>query len=190
MNVTLKPAKSLMDWCKVLILYRQAFPPSERKPFRVIYQMARENKVDVWMVLQCSHFCGFATTINSPELVLLDYLAMKKLTRGQGLGTAALKQLMDRYKDRGFFVEIEDPFDPVPDLRDRQRRRAFYRACGLEPLRVMALVFGVKMELLGKNCSLDFAGYRDFYVQHYSPRAADNLIQVPHPESYEKLLSR
>ncbi len=182
MDITLKRPKSPADWCKVYCLYRQAFPPSERKPFRTILRMEREARADVWMILRAGVFAGFATTINSPELVLLDYLAMKKTARGQGTGTAALRLLLERYAGRGFFVEIEDAFDPGPDLTDRQRRRAFYRACGLEPLGVMAMVFGVKMELLGRDCALDFAAYRDFYISRYSPYAASNLTEVAHPE--------
>ena len=32
-------------------------------------------------------------------------------------------------------------------------------------------LFGIRMELLGCRCELDFAGYKDFYVRYYTPRA-------------------
>jgi hypothetical protein len=91
--------------------------------------------------------------------------------------------LQDIYAGQGFFVEIESPFEDVPDKQDRLRRRAFYRRCGLEPLAVMAVVFGVKMELLGRDCALDFDGYQTFYRENYSDYAAQHLEKAHHPES-------
>ncbi len=183
MDVQLKRAKSPLDRWQVYKLYRQAFPASERKPFSIIVKMSRDGRTDVWRILRQGRFCGFATTINSERLVMLDYLAIKKAARGGGAGTAALKLLLEQYAGRGFFVEIEEPFSPGADLETRQRRRAFYRACGLEPLRVMARVFGVPMELLGRNCNLDFAGYQAFYGDRYSPFAAGHLEEMEHPEA-------
>ncbi len=183
MKTALKRPKTCLDWWKVYQLYKQAFPASERKPFSIILRMTRQKRTDTWMVLREGRFSGFATTINSDKLVMLDYLAMDKQVRGQGIGTDALKLLLDTYAGRGFFVEIEDPFAPGDDLHDRQRRRQFYRNCGLTPLWVMARVFGVDMELLGRDCRLDFAGYQAFYADRYSAFAAGNLHELPHPES-------
>ncbi len=182
MNIQLKRPKTPLDWWQAYQLYNKAFPASERKPFSIILRMTRDGRSDTWRILREGKFCGFATTINSDELVMLDYLAIQKDRRGTGVGTAALKLLLEQYAGRGFFVEIEEPFSPGDDLRDRQRRRAFYRACGLEPLGVMARVFGVPMELLGRDCRLDFAGYQAFYARQYSSFAAGNLSELAHPE--------
>jgi hypothetical protein len=47
----------------------------------------------------------------------------------------------------------------------------------------MAVVFGVKMELLGRDCALDFDGYQAFYRENYSDYAAQHLEKAYHPES-------
>ena len=114
---------------------------------------------------------------------MLDYLAVDPRARSSGIGTEALKLLQATYADRGFFVEIESPFEEVSDKQDRIRRRAFYRRCGLEPLGVMAVVFGVKMELLGRGCQLDFDSYQAFYRENYSDYAAQHLEKASHPEN-------
>lgn len=183
MNVTLKRPRNPFRWLQVYRLYRQAFPSSERKPFWLILRMTKKKKTDTWCILSGRRFTGFATTINGDGLVMLDYLAIDQNARNGGIGTQTLRLLQDIYAGQGFFVEIESPFEDVPDKQDRLRRRAFYRRCGLEPLAVMAVVFGVKMELLGRDCALDFDGYQAFYRENYSDYAAQHLEKAHHPES-------
>ena len=183
MKIYLKRAKNLLDWSKVYQLYSDAFPSSERKPFSVIYKMERNGKTDVWCVMEGTAFKGFATTINSRDAVLLDYLAVLKGVRGQGVGRETLAALMEEYSGKGLFVEIESAFEPGEDQLLRQRRRQFYMTAGMEPFGVMANVFGVKMELLGKDCHFTFEEYQQFYRTHYSPWAAEHLSEEIHPEN-------
>ena len=177
-QVTLSPPRSLTDWIRVRMLYFKAFPPSERKPFSIIRSMYRQKKTDLWCILQCGRFVGFASTINSENLILLDYLATLPQCRGQGIGSACLLQLKEHYRGRGLFVEIEDTQDPGTDQALRLRRKHFYISAGMEPLGVTAMVFGVRMELLGWNCRMDFPGYKAFYREHYNPWAAEHIQPV------------
>jgi len=39
------------------------------------------------------------------------------------------------------------------------------------------------MELLGKDCMLDYAAYHAFYRDNYSPWAAEHLAPLPYPEA-------
>ena len=113
---------------------------------------------------------------------MLDYLAVKPAFRGQGVGRAALGLMGEQYYEKGLFVEIESPFEPGSDQPMRQRRKQFYRSCGMEPFGVMANVFGVKMELLGCGCKLNFEEYHAFYRDNYSQWAADHLSEERYPE--------
>jgi len=176
-KTTLTKARGI-SWLQILRLYYEAFPREERKPFSIIYRMARQEKSDVWCVCSDGRFAGFAATINGPELVLLDYFAVDPRLRGMGIGTESLKQLMTRYRDRGIFVEIEGTWEDGPDKEAREKRKRFYVNCGLEPIPVRAEVFGVNMELLGCRCSLDFDGYRAFYRERYNPWAAEHILPV------------
>lgn len=171
-RIELKRPAGPVRWLRILGLYRRAFPPAERKPFGRIVDMYRRGKADVWCVEWQGRFAGFATTVNGGELVLLDYFAMEPGLRGRGIGSAAMAAMQRLYADRGFFAEIESTLEPDPA---REKRKRFYLAAGMEPLGVYARIFGVRMELLGSRCALDFAGYRAFYRDHYSPRAAEHL---------------
>ena len=159
-------------------LYRTAFPREERKPFSRILKTARAGKADLWTIRTGGRFAGFAATVNGKELILLDYFAVKASLRGRGVGREALKALMEVYRDRGFFVEIESTFEDAPNAKERKRRKKFYVNCGMEPMGTEADVFGVRMELLGVRCFLDFEGYRSFYRDNYSPWVADHIREV------------
>ena len=159
-------------------LYRAAFPRSERKPFGRITSMVKEGRADLWTIRVGGRFAGFAATVNSPQIVLLDYLAVKKNLRSRGVGREAMALLNEAYRDRGFFVEIESTFEDAPNARERQKRKVFYVNCGMTPMGTEADLFGVRMELLGIRCHLDFESYRNFYRDNYSPRAAERVREV------------
>ena len=176
MAVTLRKPATPLDWLRIRLLYRRAFPRYERKPFAIIRRMHKESRTDVWLAEQDGHFAGLAATINSDAVILLDYLAVHEKLRDQGVGSAMLQALLALYEGRGLFVEIEaaDHDDPTGE---KARRKQFYLRNGLEDMHVVAILFGVRMELLGRGCSLDFDGYRAFYHNHYNAWAADHVVR-------------
>jgi len=181
-NIILSPPSSLIQWLQLYILYRMSFPRAERKPFSIILRAHRRGMTDIWCIQEGTNFLGFAATMNSPKLIMLDYLVISKKHRGQGIGTIAMKALIQRYCDRELILEIESPYEPGPDQANRQKRKQFYLNCGMEPLNIMADVFGIKMELLGKNCQMDFDRYRNFYRDFYKPWAAKHILPAEYPE--------
>lgn len=162
----------------IFYLYRTAFPHNERKPFSRITSMVKEGRADLWTIRRDGRFAGLAATVNAPEIVLLDYFAVRKSLRGLGVGSEALKALMEHYRDRGFFVEIESTLAEAENQQERQKRKRFYVNCGMIPMGTEADLFGVRMELLGVRCHLDFESYRSFYRDHYSPWAAEHIREV------------
>lgn len=174
-NITLNKPAGIARWMKLYRLYRSAFPASEQKPFRMILKMFRRGKTDIWCVERDGAFAGLAITINGPDMVLLDYFAVAEECRGQGIGSAALGEILRCYRDRGVFLEIESTHEDAPNRAQREKRKRFYLANGLEELHTEARLFGVMMELLGRGCSLDFEGYQSFYRDNYSPWAAEHI---------------
>lgn len=168
-------AATLAQWIKIYQLYRNAFPASERKPFSIIRSMQKKGKTDVWYFEKEGTFAGFATTINGNDRILLDYLAVDRKKRRQGIGTEILKLLRSQYEGQAVFLEIEQLRADAPNAGERIRRKRFYLSCGMKELNVSARVFGVEMELLGWDCTMNFEDYRSFYREHYSEFAASNL---------------
>ena len=175
--ITLEQAKN-MDIPRVYLLYLRAFPASERKPFGKIVSMMKEGRTDLWIIRKDGRFAGFASTVNSPELVLLDYLAVCKSLRGQGVGSAAMKAILDCYAPRGVLVEIESTRIPSDNAAQRENRKRFYVNCGMTPLGTEVDLFGIRMELLGCRCMLDFGAYKAFYVNFYTKSAEKHVNPV------------
>lgn len=175
MELKLSKPRGAADWLRLYRLYLEAFPVTERKPWGMIRKMYRLGKTDVWCLLGNGKFAGLAITINSPDIILLDYLAVCGSCRGQGVGTAALQALRSHYPGMGLFVEIESTLAPTPDLQLRLRRKAFYLRSGMTEMHTTAKLFGVDMELLGYDCHLDYDGYKAFYFHHYNAWAADHI---------------
>lgn len=167
-----------LDWLSLYRLYLAAFPASERKPFSMIRRMYRKGRTDVWCVKKDGVFSGLAITINGGDIILLDYLAVKESCRGQGIGGAVLARLREIYAGKGLFVEIESTCEEVPDLAMRRRRKAFYQRSGLQPMGTEVVLFGVKMELLGVDCHLNFEQYHSFYRDNYNQWAAEHIAPV------------
>lgn len=182
MNVTLEKPKHILQWLQIYLTYLQAFPAEERKPFSLIVRMYRQKKSDIWCICQQGKMKGFASTINSETIILLDYLAIDSSCRGEGIGSKTLSALREKYQGKGLLVEIESPFEEGDDREARIRRKQFYLNSGMQELRVMVELFGVNMELLSWNCSLDFEGYKAFYHDNYSPWAAEHVLPKSYPE--------
>ena len=178
MEILLKKPAGARRWLQLYRLYMTAFPTSERKPVFMILKMYKKGVTDIWCLERDGKFVGLAITINGPHLILLDYFAVSAAHRSEGIGSAALPVLMEHYRDKGFFLEIESTTEDAPNQAQRLRRKAFYLSCGLRELGAKACLFGVNMELLGVRCQLDYDGYKSFYRDNYSQWASDHITPV------------
>lgn len=173
--------KKISQWLKIRSLYKSAFPRYERKPFSLIIGLHKKGSADVWVIETEDGFSGFAITMNSRDLVLLDYFAVSEKKRGCGIGSEALKKLQKLYSGRRLFLEIESIYAEAENIPERKRRKQFYLSNGMTEMRVMADVFGTHMELLGYDCSVSFKDYLSVYTDNIGKWAAERLKKVPYP---------
>ena len=174
-KIKFSAAKGHLKFLKLRMLYREAFPKCERKPFSIIRAMAQNGKTDRLYFEDEKGFVGMCATINGSDAILIDYLAVAKKRRGTGLGSEMIRLLTEHYKGYGVFLEIERLDENAKNNRDRIRRRDFYLRAGLVPMGTYVNLFGVDMELLGKNCHLTFDEYRSFYLTNYGKFAYDHI---------------
>ena len=163
------------QWLRFCLLYRRAFPSSERKPIAIIRKKQKEGTTDVWYLERDGKFVGLVATINSPEIILVDYLAIHDACRGNGNGSLALKKLREQYAGKGVFVEIECLYEDADNYEERCRRKQFYLRNGMKEMHTTAKLFGVDMELLGYDCQLSFEEYHEFYRINYGEWAASHI---------------
>ena len=171
----IKEPSGLIEWFKIYNLYQSAFPASEKKPFSMIRTMHKKGKSDVWYCEEDGKFAGLVITINGSDKILLDYLAVAKKRRGQGIGSKMLQKMREQYRGKGVFLEIEIVDESAENYEERKRRKQFYLTNGMTPMNVFVELFGVDMELLGFECYLTFEEYHDFYRDNYSEWAAEHV---------------
>ncbi len=177
-SISLTKPMTFIHWKKLRRLYLQAFPAAERKPMWMILKKYRKGVTDIWCIEQDDLFSGLAITINSKDVVLLDYFAVEKNCRGKGIGRAALQAIGKAYEGRGLFLEIESTLGQAENQAQREKRKHFYLSSGLQEFHTTAKLFGVDMELLGVGCHLDYAQYKAFYRDNYSAWAAEHIEEV------------
>ena len=181
-TITLQAPTKLSHWLQIYKLYCTAFPKEERKPFFTIVNKYRQGIFDVWRICRNGKFSGIATTINHDDLVLIDYLAVCPQCRSQGIGSAALALLKERYAGKDLLLEIESVYEDCPDKAQRLRRKAFYLSCGMQPMGVMIDLFGVTMELMSFGRTVTFEEYLSIYTDSTGNWIASHIHSLPWPE--------
>ena len=174
-KLVIRQPENIREWLRIYHLYQSAFPANEKKPFSMIRSMQKKGKSDVWYCKINGKFAGLVITINGPEQILLDYLAVAKKRRGQGVGSEILQAMRKQYGGKGVFLEIEIVEESADNFEERKRRKQFYLSNGMIPMNVFVELFGVDMELLGFDCSLTFEEYHAFYRDNYNAWAADHV---------------
>ena len=166
------------DWRNISKLYKKAFPLAERKPLSLIRSTHKKNKAEVWLIEEENEFKGFAITMNSHDLVMLDYFAVAEDARGKGYGSSCLKWLQEQYKDYRFFLEIESVYVKAKNMEQRIGRKAFYERNGMREVGIVAKVFGVELVSMGYDCALTFEEYKKLYTDCYGKLVGMNIREV------------
>lgn len=176
MEITLREADKNM-LAPLRKLYRKSFPCSEKKPFSMIIRKRNEGKAEILAAVNgAGEFCGLMITAIDGEYVLLDYFAVEPDKRGGGIGSALLEMLRERYEGKKIFLEIERVESKQGNLEQKQRRKRFYKRCGLSETGLYTDLAGVEMEILSFGCEMSFVHYYEFY-EHYLGRLAKKIVK-------------
>ncbi len=160
-------------------LYKNSFPSSERKPFRMMLQKRKNKSMEIMCIeTDDDVFLGLAITVLYDDMVLLDYFAISDKYRGEGIGSQALRMLQERYKDKRFFLEIEDVKSESKDIYTRKRRKNFYLKNNMTETGIDIILFGVNMELLVYNCDITFDEYHSLYDNVFGKLISSHVKQT------------
>ena len=118
----------------LVAIYREALPRSERKPAAKLAAMIAKPGYIFLVLLLDGKVAGFAIAVcfERTEACLIEYMAIAGKMRGQGLGNALFKSVVDlpEIRDRYLLAEVESEAAPSADHEDRVRRKRFYRKLG------------------------------------------------------------
>lgn len=147
---------------ELMLLYKEAFPPEERKPWDLMERLYEEKKMEILVIVEGETFVGLAINMLYENQALLDYFAIAADKRESGYGSQAIRMLQKRFEGKTYILEIELPLPDVPNITERTRRKSFYLRNGLKETRVYANVYETDFELLTPDGKLTYEEYTSF----------------------------
>lgn len=152
-------------------LYIEAFPKAERKPINQIIKVCQNGYGRIIPILMDDEFVGMFITLDSDgdNTLLIDYFAIKSDYRGLSLGSKAI-ELLNEMENKTIIIEIEPCVNEASNLLQRQKRKKFYENLGFRQTDINISWFGVDLELMSLNKTINFNHYMDLLTSIF-PRA-------------------
>lgn len=160
--IQLIPVSAALDFSDHLQqIYFDSFPADERREWQEIQKLLTHPSYNLYRIDVNNELTGLISIWRWPEFIYIEHFAISTLTRGQGMGTQVMKQIINENSPL-IIVEVD-----LPDTEQSIRRIAFYERLG----------FSLCPE--------------DYYQPPYSPgmvKVKMILMSFPHTLSREEFL--
>lgn len=127
MNVELTSDITLEDRAFLGKLYEASFPASERRDWHLIGAPGRQGRPNLFAIIADGHLAGLLTLWTFDRFAYIEHLAVHPAFRDQGVGSDAVRQLIEKVDPLPVVVEIEPPVASNPTT---VKRADFYRNLG------------------------------------------------------------
>jgi GNAT superfamily N-acetyltransferase len=130
MGLDKKPLSKAENTGDLRRLYHTAFPKEEQMPWWLLRLISLRRDMGVSGFYEGGRLRGLTVSVPTEEMLFLLFLAVDDSCRGQGWGSAILKQLKAEYPGRTIVLNVER-LDPAAENYDqRLRRMGFYKKNG------------------------------------------------------------
>ena len=131
MNIDLSTDITAEDLDLLEKLYEQSFPAEERRPWQLISRPSKTDCPKLFAILADGHIAGLLTLWTFDHFAYVEHFAVNPDLRGNGIGTEAMRLLIEKVGMKPIVVEIEPPTEMQPDTL---RRRDFYTKLGFKTI--------------------------------------------------------
>ena len=132
------------EFAELVRIYSEAHPESERKKVELLSMMLERPEYLFQVVSHQDRVIGFAIILCFAEsdACLLEYMAIDKSQRGQGIGQFLFKELIKlrELSGRYLLAEVDSDKTETADRIDRTRRKAFYRRLGCKEIEKLCYI--------------------------------------------------
>jgi GNAT superfamily N-acetyltransferase len=176
-------------------IYAEAFPEFERMPIPLVKTKLGDQNYQLVIGKDNGEVRCFALLyfFKNPIYILLDYYAIHRNFRNQGIGFQLLRQLCDFLQinagERYLLLEVEDPAFGE-NRPDRERRMAFYHRFGIvtlngvryylpgffgnDPIEMLLMIYP-KPPLLTRKDVSDII--KELYITRYKRNPKEPILQ-------------
>ena len=178
--VNLRIAETKKDIKNIHKLYKKAFPKCERKPFKLLLNLAKVGKSTHYVIEDGNNnFLGLMLTLNNEDLILLDFFAVVPKFRNQKIGSKALKLFLNIYAKKRIVLEIEDTsISNANNIQQRIIRKNFYLKNNMSLMNYKVNLFGCEMEILTNNTNISFKEYKSILTSTIGDKAEKNVTEL------------
>lgn len=127
MNVQLTTTISADDLGLLKQIYETSFPVEEQRPWQSIIDNSRNSAPRLYAIIAGDQLAGLATLWILDRFAYIEHLAVAKNFRGMGVGSQAVKLILEDVEKLPVVVEIESPTASRPETVDRLK---FYNRLG------------------------------------------------------------
>ncbi|MDE6702582.1 MAG: GNAT family N-acetyltransferase [Muribaculaceae bacterium] len=131
MNVELTTVVTPDDLSLLHKLYDESFPAEERREWSLIESPATAGCPALFAIIADGHLAGMLTLWNFDRFSYVEHFVIAPDFRGKGVGSEAMRQLIEKIDNRPLVVEIEPAVDSRPETI---RRRGFYSQLGFSTI--------------------------------------------------------
>lgn len=131
MNVELTTVITPDDLSLLHKLYDEAFPAEERRDWRLIESPATPGSPTLYAIIADGRLAGMLTLWSFDRFSYIEHFVIAPDFRKKGVGSEAMRLLMEKIGNRPLVVEIEPP---TVDRPETVRRRDFYSRLGFSTI--------------------------------------------------------
>ncbi len=114
MNVELTTDITAQDLALLQKLYEASFPPEERRQWQQIAAPKAPRRPELHAIIADGHIAGMITLWHFDRFVYIEHLAVNPELRGCGVGSDAIKTLIEKVGGKPVVLEIEPPVAELP----------------------------------------------------------------------------
>lgn len=167
----------------------QDFPASELKPLERITETMEQGMCKVFTLVEKNEMKAYAVLIfpQDGKHVLLDYFAVNKKFRGQGIGHQFFMTFVPYIKEQypeieGMFIESERVELDRDDVEIRTRRINFYLDCGCKLTNLQSKLFGVTYSIfflvIHSEKDVDYDDLDFIYQAMFKPKHYESEVSI------------
>lgn len=126
------------------------FPADELKPLSSIERMLTAGVYSCYALYDGAELLAYAYLVEYKGYVLVDYFAVSKKRRGEGVGTRVISLLKEHLAGKTILIECEDTDFAKDGVEEniRKRRIAFYEKSGFTLSKAKTKLFDVRYVIL------------------------------------------
>ena len=143
-------------------IYFNSFPKNERMPFFMMVAMSKLWNTDFLGFYDNDTLCGFVYLAHNSKIVFVMFLAVDETLRSKGYGSAILREIQNKYRDKKIIISIEPCDKNAPDIELRRRRKDFYIRNEYQETGYMIKLAGVVQEIIITNGEFSKKQFKTF----------------------------